>query len=102
MNHTYETMLETVEVVFTTTPTYRATNTDPAGGGDIELEAVWLMTEKGGTRVVDILPLLQPGMLEAMFGKHIYEHLADHAADCIADEQAAAAEYRAEMRRECL
>ena len=100
MNHTYETMLEAVEVVYTTTPTYRATHTDPASGGDIELEAVWLMTESGGTRVVDILPLLKPGMLEAMFGKHIYEQLADHAADTIADEQAAAEEYRAELRGE--
>jgi hypothetical protein len=100
MKLTYETMLEAVEVVYTTTPTYRATNTDPAGRGDIELKAVWLMTEPGGTRVVDILPLLKPGMLEAMFGKNIYEHLADHAADCIADEQAAAEEYRAEMRRD--
>ena len=98
MKHTYESMLEAVEVVYTTTPTYRATNTDPASGGDIELEAVWLMTESGGVRVVDILPLLKPGMLEAMFGKHIYERLTDHAADVIADEQAAGEEYRNELR----
>ena len=100
MKHTYETMLETVEVVYTTTPTYRATHTDPAGGGEIELEAVWLMTESGGTRVVDILPLLKPGMLEALFGKYIMERLAQEGADKIADERAAAAEYRNELRRD--
>lgn len=100
MKHTYETMLEAVEVVYTTTPTYRATHTDPAGGGEIELEAVWLMTESGGTRVVDILPLLKPGMLEALFGKYIMERLVEHAADTLADERAAIAEYRAEMKDE--
>jgi len=98
MKHTYETMLEAVEIVYTTEPTYSATHIDPAGGGDIELEAVWLLDEPNGTRVVNILPLLKPGMLETLFGKYIYERLADHAADTIGDEQAAAAEYRNEMR----
>lgn len=100
MKHTYETLLEAVEIVYTTEPTYSATHTDPAGGGDIELEAIWLLDEPNGSRVVNILPLLKPGMLETLFGKYIYERLADHAADTIADEQAAAAEYRNELRRD--
>ena len=98
MEHTFETMLEAVEIVYTTEPTYSATHIDPAGGGDIELESVWLLDEPNGSRVVNILPLLKPGMLETLFGKYIYERLADHAADTIGDEQAAAAEYRNEMR----
>ena len=105
MKHTYKTETEQDwEIVYTMSPRYPATRTDPAEGGEIEIEEVWLMgTSPAGSarRVLDINPHLRgDGDLKAIFGKYIYETLAEHAADEIADERAAAAEYAAEARRD--
>jgi hypothetical protein len=91
-------------IVFTISPRYPATQTDPAGGGEIEIEEVWLVAigdDKSERLVLDIQPHLRGSYdFEAIFGKYIYETLAEHAADEIADERAAAAEYAAEARRD--
>ena len=91
-------------IVFTISPTYPATQTDPACGGEIEIEEVWLMgTQHEGRRipVLDILPhLTGVTPLQTIFGRYIYETLAEHAADDVADEAASAAEYAAEARRD--
>ena len=99
MKHSYSTMLENVEITFSYTAGYADTRDEPGAGPEVDVFAVWLLTDDL-MRVVDILPLLKPGAFEALFGKYIMERLVEHAADCIADEQAAAAEYRAEMKDE--
>lgn len=101
MKHTYSTMLENVEITFSYTAGYAASHDEPGAGPEVDVFAVWLLTDDL-MRVVDILPTIDkaPGAFEALFGKYIMERLVEHAADCIADEQAAAAEYRAEMKDE--
>ncbi|CAB4183703.1 hypothetical protein UFOVP1375_38 [uncultured Caudovirales phage] len=105
MKHTYNAATDQDwEIVYTMSRRYPATMTDPAEGGEIEIEAVWLMAlSPEGKRIpiLDIQPHLRgEADLKAIFGKYVYETLAEHAADEIADERAAAAEYRADMRRE--
>ena len=99
MKHSYSTMWENVEITFSYAAGYADTRDEPGAGPEVDVFAVWLLNDDL-MRVVDILPLLKPGMLEALFGKYIMERLAQEGADNLADENAAAAEYRAEMRRD--
>jgi hypothetical protein len=92
-------MWENVEITFSYAAGYADTRDEPGAGPEVDVFAVWLLNDDL-MRVVDILPLLKPGMLEALFGKYIMERLAQEGADNLADENAAAAEYRAEMRRD--
>lgn len=95
----YETMLEQVEIVYTLTAGRPATYDDPAEGGDLEIEEVWLM-DGNGHKVLDINPYLSGAMFEALFGKDIYESLIRSGDDAIADEKAAAAEHRWEVEND--
>ena len=101
MKHSYSTMLENVEITFSYAAGYADTRDEPGAGPEVDVLAVWLLNDDL-KRVVDILPTIDktPGAFEALFGKYIMERLAEHAANNIADEQAAAAEYRNELRDE--
>ena len=101
MKHSYSTMLENVEITFSYTAGYADTRDEPGAGPEVDVFAVWLLTDDL-MRVVDILPTIDkhPGAFEALFGKYIMERLAQEGADNLADERAAAAEHRAEMRRD--
>ena len=105
MKHAYNTATDQDwRIIDTMSRRYPATHTDPAGGGEIEIEAVWLMGTTPDKRVIPILDI-QPHLrgdadLKAVFGKYIYETLAEHATDCEIDELYSAAEYAAESRRD--
>jgi hypothetical protein len=101
VKHSYSTMLENVEITYSYAAGYANTREEPGAGPEVDVFAVWLLNDDL-KRVVDILPTIDktPGAFEALFGKYIMERLAQEGADNIADEQAAAAEYRAEMRRD--
>jgi len=101
VKHSYSTMLENVEITFSFTAGYGVTHQEPGEGPQIDVYAVWLLDDNL-KRVVDILPTIDntPGAFEALFGKYIMERLAQEGAEKLEDEKAAAAEYRAEMRRD--
>jgi hypothetical protein len=100
--------------------TYRCTHSFD-GENDVELSILYEYTpgapERGPSydcagepaeyTEVDLISLLVDGVPATMEQlcqvdecTRLYEEMALHAADCIADERAAAAEYRAESRRE--
>ena len=49
--------------------------------------------------LIDGVPATHDQLSEVDENTRLYEAMEIHGADCIADERAAAAEYRAEMRR---
>jgi len=52
--------------------------------------------------LVDGVPATMEQLCQVDECERLYEEMETHGADCVADERAAAAEYRAEMRRDDL
>ena len=57
---------------------------------------------------IDVLGIMVDGIAstpdqwdQVIENERLYDEMMAHGADCMADERAAAAEYRAEMSREC-
>jgi len=50
--------------------------------------------------LVDGVPATMEQLCQVDESERLYEEMEIHSADCTADERAAAAEYRAEMKRE--
>ncbi|CAB4167947.1 hypothetical protein UFOVP868_70 [uncultured Caudovirales phage] len=72
-------------------PTYDCGG-EPAGYAEVEVISM----------LVDGVPATNEQMCQVDECTRLYEEMELHGAECIADERAAAAEYRAEMRRDDL
>ena len=72
-----------------TGPTYDSAG-DPPAYPEIDVLTITVDGIKAGPQQWD----------DVIESERLYNEMSDHAADCIADERAAAAEYRAELRRD--
>jgi len=100
--------------------TYKCTHSFD-GENDVELSIVYVYTppstargpryDSGGeppeyteieliSLLIDGVPATMEQLCQVDECERLYEEMENHGADCVADERAAAAEYRAEMRRE--